>query len=427
MQTTDTSVRQLVIYQIFTRNYPGGGSFNAVKNDLGRIRALGADWIYLVPIQPSGKEGRKGSVGSPYAISDYRVTDPQQGTPEEFATLCSAAHETGLKVMIDVVYNHTSPDSVLAQTHPEWFYRVNGRPAGHHPEWSDVVDLDYTNKDLWAYQIETLCLWARYADGFRCDVAPLMPLDFWLEARAAVEKVRPGCLWLAESVEAAFIRHNRRSGVHALTDGELYQAFDICYDYDTYYTQLDCMRGACAPAVYAAAVDAQEGLYPENYSKLRCLENHDRLRAAGLLGREGALRNWTAWCYFMKGTTMLYAGQEYGVTHLPSLFEFDTVDFDTGTDLTPFMQRLYTMKKLPVFRDSAFTVKAAGPKGDVLYAEHVTVAGERAVGFFTLSGTVQALRTDLPDGFYTEYISGKAMEVRHGILITEGEPVVFVL
>ena len=424
METTSKTVRQLILYQIFTRNYPGG-TFRAVENDLDRIRALGVDWIYLLPIQPSGVEGRKGSVGSPYAIRDYRVTDPAQGTQAEFESLCRAAHEKGLKVMIDVVYNHTSPDSVLAETHPEWFYRVNGKPAGHNPDWSDVADLDYGNPGLWEYQIETLCFWARFVDGFRCDVAPLIPLKFWLEARAAVEKVRPGCLWLAESVEGHFIRLNRRNGLTALSDSELYRAFDICYDYDIYYTQLACMRGACAPAVYAAAVDAQEGIYPENYSKLRCLENHDRLRAAGLLGTGAALRNWTAWCYFCKGTTMLYAGQEYGVRHLPSLFDPDPVDTDTGVALTAFMQRLAVMKKHPLFADSAFSVRAAGPKGDMLLARHENRNGQCAVGLFSLSGTPQAVEPGLCDGFYRDEISGRDFEVRHGLLLTDGEPLVF--
>ena len=425
MLTTDTAVRQQIIYQIFTRNYPGGGTFAAVEKDLGRIKALGADWIYLLPVQPSGKEGRKGSVGSPYAISDYRVTDPCQGTTEEFISLTRAAHKIGLKVMIDVVYNHTSPDSVLAKTHPEWFFQRDGKPAGHHPEWSDVVDLDYTQKDLWAYQIETLCQWAKYVDGFRCDVAPLVPLEFWLMAREAVEKVRPGCLWLAESVEPEFIRRNRSKGVHALSDGELYGAFDILYDYDVYHTQLKCMTGEIAPEVYTSLIERQEGIYPENYSKLRCLENHDRLRAAGLLGTGKALLNWTAWMFFLKGTPMLYAGQEFGVKHLPSLFEPDPVSFETGTDLTPFFKKLIEMKKQPVFKDGAFSVAAAGPKGDVLQAVQEDLEGRRACGFFSLTGEPRAMRVSLKDGFYTDFLSGKACEVRHGMLLTEGEPLVF--
>ena len=183
-RNTSLSLRNAVIYQIFTRNYKGG-TFQAVEADLDRIQALGADIIYLLPVQPSGEVHRKGSMGSPYAIRDYRIPDPVQGTMEDFKALSSAIHARGMKLMIDVVYNHTSPDSWLAENHPEWFFhKADGSLGNRIGDWWDVVDLDYTKKDLWRYQIDTLKMWAEYVDGFRCDVAPMVPLDFWLEARA---------------------------------------------------------------------------------------------------------------------------------------------------------------------------------------------------------------------------------------------------
>ena len=120
---TDKSLRQQVIYQIFTRNYRSG-KLKDVERDLDRIRDLGVDIIYLLPVQPSGVLHRKGSMGSPYAISDYRAVDPEIGTMKDFVELTEAAHRKGLKVMLDVVYNHTSPDSVLAKSHPEWFFHI---------------------------------------------------------------------------------------------------------------------------------------------------------------------------------------------------------------------------------------------------------------------------------------------------------------
>ena len=116
------TLRNEVFYQVFVRNYKDG-TFRAVTEDLDRIQSLGVNWIYLLPVHPTGEVHRKGSLGSPYAIKDYRAIDPLLGGKAEFKAFVNAVHERGMKLMMDVVYNHTSPDSVLAKTHPEWFWR----------------------------------------------------------------------------------------------------------------------------------------------------------------------------------------------------------------------------------------------------------------------------------------------------------------
>jgi glycosidase len=171
---TDTglSLRNQVMYCVFVRQYSKEGTFRKVTEDIPRIRSLGTDIVWLMPIHPIGIEGRKGSLGSPYAISDYRAVNPEYGTMEDFRELVDAIHAHGMKCIIDVVYKHTSPDSVLLKTHPEWFYhRADGTPGNRIGDWTDIVDLDYSKKGLWEYQIETLRNWARIVDGFRCDVA----------------------------------------------------------------------------------------------------------------------------------------------------------------------------------------------------------------------------------------------------------------
>ncbi len=180
-------------------------------------------------------KNRKGSLGSPYAISDYRAINPEFGDIDDFKRLCDDIHAKGMKVIIDCVYNHTSPDSVLAREHPDWFYhKANGDFGNKVGDWSDVIDLDYSHQELWDYQIETLCMWAKYVDGFRCDVAPMVPVAFWQKAREAVAKVRPGAIWLAESGDPGFIRFLRTKGAVGGSDSELYSAFDMTYDYDIY-------------------------------------------------------------------------------------------------------------------------------------------------------------------------------------------------
>ena len=215
---TKKSLRNQVLYSIYVRNYSKEGTFAAVQADLDRVKALGTDIIWLLPIHPTGEKNRKGSLGSPYAIRDYRAVNPEFGTLDDFRHLVDAIHARGMKCIIDVVYNHTSPDSWLAENHPEWFYhKPDGSLGNRFGDWWDVADLDYSHPELWDYQIETLKTWARLVDGFRCDVAPLVPLEFWKRARAEVATVRPGCFWLCESVERGFHVAARTQGFASLS------------------------------------------------------------------------------------------------------------------------------------------------------------------------------------------------------------------
>ncbi|MBR6350126.1 MAG: alpha-amylase, partial [Lachnospiraceae bacterium] len=299
---TNINLRNMMIYQIFVRNYSEEGSFAAVEADLNRIKSLGTDIVYLLPIHPIGVKNRKGSLGSPYAIRDYRAINPEYGTMEDFRSLVNAIHMRGMGCIIDVVYNHTSPDSVLAEEHPEWFYHdENGAPCGRVADWADVVDLDYSHPELWDYQIETLKMWAGIVDGFRCDVASLVPIEFWERARREVESVHPGCIWLAESVHPQFIIYMRSRGFTVHSDCEMYRAFDICYDYDVFDLLEGYLKGENSLKEYTDVINRQEYIYPGNYIKLRFIENHDRARAASLVSSVPALRNLLAFSFFQKG------------------------------------------------------------------------------------------------------------------------------
>ncbi len=420
-ENTEKTWRNQVIYSIFVRNHTQEGTFEGVRRDLPRIRELGADVVWLLPIHPIGEKARKGVLGSPYAIRDYRGVNPEYGTLDDFHRLVDEAHRLGMKCIIDVVYNHTSPDSVLAAEHPEWFYHKEDGSFGNRVgDWSDIIDLDYKNRGLWAYQIETLKYWASMVDGFRCDVAPLVPLGFWREARAAVESVRPGCLWLAETVDPGFIAQLRAEGFGCLSDCQTYEAFDICYDYDIYHVFRDYLDGTAPLARYAEAVNRQEVAYPANYSKLRFLENHDQARAAFLVPDGPSLLNWTAFSFFQKGTGFIYAGQEAGCAHLPNLFYKDPVDW-TGPDRSEQFRRLCALKKHPLMADSAYTVQAL--PGDVLYAVH-RKGNRRLAGVFSVRGAKALVRVDVPDGWYENLFDGGRVEVKDGRVSCRGVPVI---
>lgn len=419
---TSKGLRNQVMYSVFVRQFSREGTFDAVRQALGRIRALGVDVLWLLPIHPIGEAARKGALGSPYAIRDYRAVNPEFGTPADFSALVDAAHALGMRVIIDVVYNHTAPDSVLAREHPEWFYhRPDGTLGNRVGDWTDIVDLDYSQPSLWEYQIETLKQWAAIVDGFRCDVAPLIPLAFWLQARQAVEAVRPGCLWLSESVEPEFTLANRARGMVSLSDSEIYQAFDVSYEYDVYGDFMRCIQGALPLAAYCEALNRQESVYPDNYVKLRFLENHDRPRARFILPDERRRRNWTAFLYFRNGMALLYNGQETENDFRPSLFDRDPVAWDTGRDIAPLLRRLYAVKQSPVMAEGSFRAWDGG--NGMLLAERRAACG-RLLGVFSTRGEAAHVAVDWPDGVHENRVDGRAVRVEGGLLPCDGEPII---
>ena len=424
-RNTDPRLQNQVIYSVYVRAHTPEGTFNAIVPDLDRIRALGVDYVWFMPIHPIGVKGKKGSLGCPYANRDYRAVNPEYGTMADFERLCDEIHARGMKVMIDVVYNHTSPDSVLWETHPEFFYKKpDGTPGNHVGDWTDVIDLDYSVPALWDYQIETLTRWAKLVDGFRCDVASFVPVAFWNRARAAVEAVRPDFVWLAETVHREFGAYMRARGLYAARDAEAFEAFDLEYEYDV-RTAFERMARDEAPlSHWLDLLEFQEAAYLGNYNKLRFLENHDVPRIASLVPRESDLVNYTAMLYFLKGTTLLYAGQEWADARLPSLFEKETVDRATGRDLTPLLQTLRAIKRDALAPDDAFFARALDERK--LAVMRRVNADAVKVGVFSLrSEPADVPVEDVPDGEYVSLIDGAPVAVRGGALHCAGAPVVF--
>lgn len=416
------NLRNMTLYSIFVRNF--GGTFAAVERDLPRIRALGVDAIWLMPIHPIGTIKRKGTLGSPYAISDYRAINPEFGTMDDFAHLCDAAHALGMQVLIDVVYHHTSPDSVLVKTHPEYFYKKPDGSFGNHVgDWTDIIDLDFSVPALWDELCDTLCFWARYVDGFRCDVAALVPLAFWKKARERVETVRPGCIWLAESVEHEFVRYHRSQGLDALSDSEQYQAFDICYDYDVYGDYVAYAKGEIPLKDYIKALVRQESTFPANYVKLRNTENHDRPRTAALFPDRTVRENWLCWNFFQKGMALLYCGQEWAVDHVPTLFDADPIPRESEPMHAPLLKTLIEMKKDPLFDRGVYTLEAR--ENDVIVSTW-TLENRRAVGVFRMRGHAGKTAVPLDDGMYQSIVNGKTYAVEGGELAADGEPVIII-
>ncbi|ALV61716.1 Glycoside hydrolase 13 family enzyme, alpha-amylase [Thermococcus sp. 2319x1] len=411
-----SELRKLVIYEVFPRNHTEEGTLKALTGDLERIKSLGVDFVWLMPVYPIGEEGKKGSLGSPYAIKDYRAINPELGTFEDFKKLVEKAHRLGLRVMIDIVYNHTSRDSKLLEEHPEWFYTVDGKPSRKVPDWSDVYDLDYSNRELWEYQIETLKFWAKYVDGFRCDVAPLVPLEFWEKAKKEVAKINPNLIWLAETVHPSFVRWLRERGFRVHSDVEMHRVFDITYDYDGREMLERYLRGERSLSSYIDYLYVQDTLYPADYVKLRFLENHDLPRAAEIFRDELRLKNWTAFIFMLKGAVLIYAGQEYAIKNQPSLFEKDPIPWEKGDEeFSSFVKRLIEIKRSTDCNDQR----------EYLLKEGVAVVEcKDAVGIFNLEEKIGEIALEVKG---RDLLSGKKVESKAGRIEVSFEPVIISL
>ncbi|WP_125566940.1 alpha-amylase family glycosyl hydrolase [Companilactobacillus insicii] len=419
---TNINLRKVQIYSVFTRNHTQEGTLKALENDLERIKNLGTDYIWLLPINPVGVVDRKGDVGSPYAISDYRKIEKSQGTWNDFEHLAKAIHAHGMKVMIDIVYNHTSRDSVLLKEHPEWFLHDDeGNLYNKNPEWSDVAELDYSEQGLWDYQIETLKMYAKIVDGFRCDVAPQVPIQFWEKARQEVSKVNDNILWLAESTGGDYIRAIRNKGYWISSDGEIYRAFDFAYDYDIDQIYRSYINGEITLSRYVESLNQQELIYPANYIKMRGLENHDQPRAHHLFPNENDLINWTAFSAFQKGSTLIYAGQEVGMKHQPSLFDIDKLNWNTNLDISSLIKCMHELSQDAIQYKGSYDIEALD---DDVVKVTFKLDNKTRVGIFTLKGKSSRVKINLPDAKYTNLITENSIEIHHGLLTVDYDPII---
>lgn len=408
---TPLSLRSLVLYSIYVRNYGSNGTFADVEADLPRIKSMNVDVIWLMPIHPIGKVERKGPLGSPYSIADYRGVNPEYGTREDLGRLIEQAHTLGMKVIIDVIYNHTAHDSVLVNQHPDWYNQnAQGQPVTTVPAWSDIIDLKFPNQALEEYLIESLVGWVEFGvDGFRCDVASLVPVEFWLRARERVAQVKPDALWLAESVHAGFVGARRDAGLRAFSDCEVYRAFDLCYDYDIWPIWQAAVTGAAPVERYMEMLRMQNCIYPTNWVKMRCVENHDQARIMALAPTRAQALAWTAFMAFNKGPFMIYNGQESALRHTPSLFHDDKIEWGRY-ELQPLLTALALLKKEPAVQEGVFTVSGTEPA--------VVASWEASqhclLGIFNLNGSSGLVNVPLPDGEYRDVLGGQPVKVQYG-------------
>jgi glycosidase len=307
-RSTRDWVRDGVVYEIYPRQFSPQGNFNGITARLDDLKSLGVNILWLMPIHPIGQEKKKGTIGSPYAVRDYYGINPDYGAKDDFKKLITEAHRRDMKVIIDIVANHTSWDSVMMKT-PEFYERdAQGRITYPH-DWSDVAELNYENPQLRQYMTEMLKYWIREfdLDGFRCDVAEEVPTDFWENARVELDKIKPDIVMLAEGHKAEL----------------LLKAFDFDYSWPIHSALTNVMQGRAPASGLQGEWEKEFKEWPHGSLHLRFSDNHDERRAIARFGEPGALAA-SALVFTLDGVPMLYNGMEVGDTTesgAPALFE----------------------------------------------------------------------------------------------------------
>ena len=330
--------RSAVIYEVNVRQYTPEGTFAALQAHLPRLKALGVDILWLMPVQPIGMKNRKGKLGSYYAIADYTAINPEYGTEADFKAFVDAAHGQGFKVILDWVANHTAHDHEWVTAHPTYHERrpdgslINARDnEGRETDWTDVAELDYANAEMRRTMIAEMRWWVdRFGlDGFRCDVAGGVPMDFWVEARTALKAVRPDLFLLAEAETP-----------------QMHSAFDMTYGWELHHLLNDLAQAKISTAALDRYFAKQDSLYGRGAYRMYFTSNHDENSWQGSEFERMGENHTPA---FVLGATvqnsmpLLYTGQEVSLRKRLRFFEKDTVDWN-GPSLASFYKAMFDLK-----------------------------------------------------------------------------------
>ena len=359
--------RNAVIYEVNIRQYTPAGTFTAFAKELPRLKSLGVDILWIMPVQPIGKLNRKGTLGSYYSISNYTAVNPEFGTQADFKALVDSAHAQGFKVILDWVANHTAFDHAWTTQHKDWYtLRPDGSISraiddkGKETDWSDVADLNYDSKPLRAAMIGEMQWWLDNTgiDGFRCDMAGLVPRDFWKSVSDTFRPSRPDFFMLAE-----------------WEDPKLHESFDMTYGWELHHLLNDVAQGKKGSTAIASYFAVQDTLFTANDYRLYFTSNHDENSWQGSeFERMGENH---APAYVLSATArggmpLLYSGQEASLNKRLRFFEKDTIDW-TGPSLANFYRTLFALKH-------SQDALGNGPWGGSQSALH-TDGGERVFAF----------------------------------------------
>jgi alpha-amylase len=326
------------IYEVNIRQYTPEGTINAFAAQIPRLKEMGVDILWIMPVQPISKKNRKGGLGSPYSIANYTAVNPDYGTMDDFKKMVETAHSNGMRVILDWVANHTGFDHAWTTEHPDW-YKMNGDTIRHAhdnedkpTDWYDVADLNYDNAEMRTAMMNEMAFWVSDADldGFRCDVAGFVPTDFWAALRPKLDSIKP---------------------VFMLAEWEdIPEHFDVCfnmnYGWSFHHMLNDLANGKKNANQLDSFLQAKNAKFPEHYFQMHFVTNHDENSWKGTTKeRMGeAADAMTVLAFTLEGMPLIYSGQESGETKKLSFFEKDSIDWG-NYEKAEFLKTLLLLKK----------------------------------------------------------------------------------
>jgi cyclomaltodextrinase / maltogenic alpha-amylase / neopullulanase len=397
--------RGSTIYEINVRQYSAAGSFDAVTADLDRIQALGVDILWLMPIHPIGELHRKGPLGSYYAIKDYLAVNPEFGTEEDFREFVAGAHARGLKVILDWVPNHVSPDNPLTKTHPHFFWRDHkgDLTPPHGTDWTDVVQFDFNAKGLLEYQTDVLLHWITKfgVDGFRCDVAWGLPTGFWDEKIKHVRAVKPDVFFLAE----------------AELPQQQVAAFNVSYGFDLHHAMNSVAQGRKTASGIDEALAKFRAHFPRGSALMVFTSSHDENSWAGTeFERMGmGFAPFAVLSFLLDGVPMVYNGQEAGLDRRLEFFDRDPIVWPQGTHPTTKLYQVLTKLRRtnPALHTGAAQRRLDTTDNAAIYAVLREAGGRKVVGWMNL--TAKDTKADLFDpalaGTWRDAFTGETVKL----------------
>ena len=380
------------------------GTLRAAEEKLEGLRNLGIDCIWLMPIYPIGEEGRKGELGSYYSIKDYCAVNPEFGDMTDFDSFVAKAHSLGMKVILDWVANHTARDAKWLKTKPaDWYERDADGEAKVPWDWTDTAKLNYANRDVWRGQIESMRFWIEkhQIDGFRCDMAMLVPIEFWQEARKVLGAIKPDIFMLAEAEELNLFD----------------RAFDMGYAWEIHHTMCDIAKGERRVWDLRNMMYADRERYPNSAMRMMFTSNHDENSWSGSeQSRFGkALEVMTALTFLWEASMpLLYTGQEMGYEHSFEFFDKDAIPEEyQNKEYSELYRRLIALKHsqraLQAGERGGRVIEIENNAKDCLMTIVREVEGSRVVAILNLSPyTIHAnYNNGIYAGTYTDAMTGE--------------------
>ena len=391
-----------VLYELNIRQFTADGTFNAAIERLPFLRSIGVDAIWLMPIYPIGIEGRKGSSGSYYSIRDYKGVNSEFGAEDDLRAFISAAHAMGIKVLLDWVANHTARDARwITERAADWYERDEQGVAKVPWDWTDTAKLNYANHDVWRGQIDAMRYWVEEfgVDGFRCDMAMLVPIEFWQEVSEELHRIKDDIFMLAEAEE----------------DNLFDRAFNMSYQWNVHHIMVDIAKGARRVWDLRNAIHSERARYPREAMRMSFTSNHDENSWSGSeQSRFGAaLEVMTALTFLMPATMpLIYTGQEVGYDHSFEFFERDHLPAELYREnrTTELYRRLCNLKRaLDAGERGGEMIEIENNAKDCMMTFVREVEGSRVVAILNLSPyTIHAdFRTGIYAGRYYDAISGE--------------------